>query len=101
MEFRKIQYDALISEMVVLSHPDIYEHPNIANLEGICWEMVPESEEVWPVMVFRKAEDGDLNQFLSPSKAVKVDSEGLIGLCGEVAKALKLMHQCGMLTQNT
>ena len=100
-ELRKVQYEALISEMVVLSHADIYDHPNIANLEGVCWEVMPESEEVWPVLVFRKAEGGDLSRFLSLPGVVSVDSDDLLAICGEVAKALMIMHRCGTLIQNT
>ena len=100
-EFRMLQYDAMVSEMVVLSSNDIYEHPNIVNLEGVCWENIPESEEIWPVLIFRKAEGGDLRRFLSSPEAAVLGSDELITVCGEVAKALSIMHRCGSLAQIT
>jgi len=94
-DFRTLQYDAMISEMVTLSCPQIYDHPNIVNLEGLCWELLPGSDEVWPVLAFRKAEGGDLLHFLSSPDALEFDSDDLLTVCGEVGKALRMMHLCG------
>jgi serine/threonine protein kinase len=90
-----LQYNAMISEVVALNCPEIYDHPNVVNLEGLCWEILKDSEEVWPVMVFRKAELGSLNNFLSLPEASEIDFDDLIGICGEVAKGLRIMHLCG------
>ena len=85
-------FDAMLSEILVLSSPSIYDHPNVVNLEGLCWEIVKETEDVWPVMVFRKADSGNLPKFLSRPEALGLDSEDLISLCGEVAKGLQALH---------
>jgi hypothetical protein len=45
----------LISEVLILSQPTIRNHPNIVNLEGICWEIKPRTEKAVPVLVFEKA----------------------------------------------
>jgi hypothetical protein len=94
-DFRNLQYDAMISEMVTLSCPQIYDHPNIVNLEGLCWELLPGSDEVWPVLAFRKAEGGDLLHFMSSPDALEFGSDDLLAVCGEVAKGLRIMHLCG------
>jgi len=50
MDFRP-----LISEVLILSQPPIQSHPNIINLEGICWEIKPNIEKAYPVLIFEKA----------------------------------------------
>jgi serine/threonine protein kinase len=94
-KFRSLQFNAMISEIVVLSCPEVYDHPNIINLEGICWEVLKPSGEVWPVLVFQKAKLGDLRRTLSLPESENMDLNMKIGICGEVAKALRIMHQCG------
>jgi len=94
-KFRSLQFDAVISEMVVLRCPEVYGHPNVINLEGICWEVLRPSGEVWPVLVFQKAKLGDLRRTLSLPEAEDMDLDMKIAICGEVAKALRIMHQCG------
>ena len=44
-----------MSEVLILSQPPIQNHPNIVDLEGICWEIKPWTEKVAPVLVFEKA----------------------------------------------
>jgi hypothetical protein len=94
-KFRSLQFDAMISEMVVLRYPEVYAHPNVVRLEGICWEVVRPSGEVWPVLVFQKAELGDLRRALTLPEAKDIDLDMKIAICGDVAKALRIMHQCG------
>jgi hypothetical protein len=94
-KFRSLQFDAMISEMVVLRCPEVYDHPNAIHLEGICWEVVRPSGEVWPVLVFQKAKLGDLRRALTLPEAKDIDLDRKIAICGEVAKALRIMHQCG------
>lgn len=94
-EFRALQFDAMISEIIVLSCPEVYGHPNVINLEGLCWEISRPSGEVWPVLVFQKAKCGDLRNFLTLPEAEDLTLDTRIEICGEVAKALRIMHQCG------
>ncbi|KAF8853232.1 kinase-like protein [Acephala macrosclerotiorum] len=96
-DFRRIQFDAMISEMVVLSCPEVCDHPNIVDLEGLCWEVVRPSGEVWPVLVFQRAKCGDLRHFLKLPEAGSFNLDDRIFTCGEVAKALRIMHQCGII----
>lgn len=88
-------YKALICELIVLHHRELYDHPNIVKLEGICWEVVKEFNEIWPVLVFRKADLGSLDHFLTRPESKDIDMTELVIICGEVAKALRIMHLCG------
>ena len=88
-------YKAMICELIVLHHRELYDHPNIVKLEGICWEVVKEFNEIWPVLVLRKADLGSLDNFLTRPESKDLEFPGLVIICGEVAKALRIMHLCG------
>jgi hypothetical protein len=92
-EFRNVQYNAMIAEMVVLSCPEIRNHPNIITLIGVCFEVSPVPDEILPVLVFAKASLGDLTKLVSQCDALEPDE--MMAICGEVAKAIRVMHQCG------
>lgn len=91
-------YDALLSEIIALSSSKIYDHPNVVNLEGLCWEIRRDSEEVWPVLVFRKADLGSLDKFLSFSSADWLSFDNLMAIAGDVAKGLLAFHDCSKLS---
>lgn len=98
-QFLNQQYNALIAEIIALSSPHIYNHPNIVNLEGISWEILDDSVGVFPVLVFRRAECGDLRRFLSSPEAVDLSFDDRLAICVEVVRALKIMHECGRRKQ--
>lgn len=82
---------ALISEMTVLGHPSIRGHPNIVELQGICWD-VPSDNEVWPVLVFEKSQFGDLYNFatLPVGRDLRIDER--LELCMDIGTAIIYMH---------
>ncbi|KAL2870917.1 uncharacterized protein BJX67DRAFT_210585 [Aspergillus lucknowensis] len=68
----------LINEVYMLRHKAVVNHPNILELQGICWDVplknkhpAPEraepgfldTDKVWPVLVFQKAHFEDLYTF--------------------------------------
>ncbi|KAL9120191.1 MAG: hypothetical protein Q9187_003257 [Circinaria calcarea] len=57
-------FRALITEILVLGHPEVQKHPNIISIEGICFHVIRESQKVWPVLVFEKTRHGDLKSFM-------------------------------------
>ena len=46
----------MMLEVLILSQPPIQNHPNIVDLEGICWEIKPRTEKAVPVLIFEKAD---------------------------------------------
>lgn len=87
-------FQALISEVAVLSQPSIRNHPNIIHLEGTCWDISPENEKVWPVLVFEKTQYGDLDNFLRSEIGGMISFEDRLDLCADVAAAVLTMHSC-------
>lgn len=88
----KGRFQALISEISVLGHPSIREHPNIISLLGICWDILP-SGCVWPVLVFERTTLGDLWSFAESEEGKNVSIETRLKLCADVATAVRDLHQ--------
>ena len=87
---------ALIAEVSILGHPAIRYHPNVANLEGICWDVILGGEKVWPVLVFEKTRCGDLNRFMTIGPGEELDSKNRLDMLFDVALAVRELHAIGM-----
>jgi hypothetical protein len=88
-------FRAFIAEMSVLSHTLVRDHPNIIRLEGICWDVVSGGEKVRPVLVFEKAQHGDLHTFMGQSEGKSLTTEERINICADIATAVRDMHSRG------
>ena len=86
---------ALIAEISILGHPAIRYHPNVANIEGICWDVVDGGEEVWPVLMLEKTRCGDLNRFMTSGPGKELDSKNRLDMLFDVALAVSDLHITG------
>ncbi|MCJ1436521.1 hypothetical protein MMC27_005900 [Xylographa pallens] len=89
-------FQMLTTEITVLSHPFIREHQNIAQLQGICWD-ISSDNRVWPVLVFERAQFGDLYNFASGSEWKKLNIRQRAKLCFDVGDALADMHSSNII----
>lgn len=85
----------LISEVVLLRQPSIFRHPNIINLEGMAFEVDQDSGEIWPVLVFKKAEFGSLRSFMNSGGGKDISFDRKLKLCSEIGSAIMAMHASG------
>jgi len=86
----------LISEVLILSQPPIQSHPNIVNLEGICWEIKPRTGKAVPVLVFEKAA-WDLHQFMNVQEGMNMSIDGRLKICADIGSAIIALHAHGLL----
>ena len=93
-------FKALIAELCVLGHKSIRGHGNINKLEGICWDIEPESERVWPAFVFEKTQHGDLKTFMEYGAGTRLDLRDRLLLCAEIATAVSDLHLSGGQSRN-
>ena len=93
-------FEALIAELSVLGHKSMRVHRNIHRLEGICWDIEPVSERVWPVLVFEKTQHGDLKKFMESDAGARLDLRNRLRLCAEVATAVSDLHMNGEQSRN-
>ncbi|KAI1497170.1 hypothetical protein F5X99DRAFT_30200 [Biscogniauxia marginata] len=101
-------FKQITSEIIILRHPGTQNHPNIMDLEGLCWDISPinpslceqrdmphrSSDDfiVWPVLVFQKSEFGDLYQFARSETGRKLSIRERLNICLDVGAALAFMH---------
>lgn len=88
----KTGFQVLISEILVLGHPSVRDHPNIISLLGICWDILP-SGCVWPVLVFERTALVDLWSFAESEEGKNISIETRLKLCADVATAVRDLHQ--------
>lgn len=88
----RTQFQEIVCEMILLSHPSIRQHPYIVTLEGICWDILGDGEQVFPVLVFQKSHYGDLNRFVNEGMGQELSLEERLKLCADIGIALRDMH---------
>jgi hypothetical protein len=85
----------IISEVLILSQPTVRSHPNIVNLEGVCWEIKPNTEKAIPVLVFEKAA-WDLQQFMNVREGMAMTANDRVKICADIGSAIMALHACGL-----
>ena len=85
----------MMSEVLILSQPPIRNHPNIVDLEGVCWEIKPGTEEAVPVLVFEKA-PWDLQHFMKVREGMGLAFEDRLKMCADVGGAIMALHAYGL-----
>ena len=85
----------MMSEVLILSQPPIQNHPNIVDLEGICWEVKRWTERAVPVLVFEKA-SWDLQQFMNVRDGMDMVLEDRLKICADIGGAIVALHAYGM-----
>jgi hypothetical protein len=89
---------ALTTELAVLCHPAVRNHPYISQLDSICWDILPATEEVWPVLVFEKAPHGDLKAFMERGPGKALNFAERLSICANITIAILDMHKNCMTT---
>ena len=91
---------ALLAEISVLGHYSMRGNPHVANLEGICWDVGPDPQEMWPVLVFEKSRYGDLANFMTSSSGKALAFEDRVDLLFGVADAVRILHSAGRFSES-
>jgi Protein tyrosine and serine/threonine kinase len=89
-------FQTLISEVTILGHPTLRQHPNILELQGVCLDPLSE-DEVWPVLVFEKSQYGDLHNFLTLPIGRDLSLVDRLKLCVDIGIAISDMHVNSMV----
>lgn len=89
-EFRDLQYEAVISELTVFGCRPVLLHHCIIEFVGLSFEICLSQNDVRPVLVFTKANKGDLATFRDSIDDLGEDV--MIATCGEIAKGIHVLH---------
>ncbi|KAF2650287.1 TPR-like protein, partial [Lophiostoma macrostomum CBS 122681] len=96
---------------MVLWHPDIRNHPNILELQGICWDMPLNNESgieatprqlskhtnVWPVLVFEQSHFGDMYHFAKLPIGRELGIKARLKMCLDIGNAIAHMQSRGII----
>ena len=96
---KKLIYEALAAEIRILGHKYFCEHTYINRLEGVCWDVEPTTEEVFPALLFEKAPHGDLMIFMEHGTGNSLSREKRLELCAHIATAVSDLHHNGRPSQ--
>lgn len=92
-------FDSLTREITILALKSISDHPNIAQLQGICWDVSAgeneDDDRLWPVLIFPKSQFGDLGKLIAQSDDRSLDFQQRSKLCVDVGTAIMDMHALG------
>jgi len=91
-------FRTLINEVIVLSQNFVREHANIAELQGICWE-ISTDDRPWPILVFEKSHFGDLHHFATHGGR-DMGTDERVRLCLDVGSAIMDMHTNSRLSSS-
>lgn len=94
------RFQTLITELLVLRHTAVRDHPNIIDVNAICWGVDRTTHEVWPVLVFPKSELGDLQHFMNSEQGLQMNPMERIKLCLGILEAVSVLHKNGETTHH-
>ena len=94
------RYKALAVEIEILCRPLISSHPNVVDLEGVCWEVDHQTRDIGPVLVFKKALC-DFYQFAETSEANCLAPDQKMKLCVQIGDGIWALHRCGLFLRKT
>ena len=89
MELRTM--DTMLTEMGVLNHPPLKEHPNLIQLLGYGWEYLDFG--FCPFIVLEFADLGTLDQFLI-SRTDELSATDKLEICMDLLSGLEALHSC-------
>lgn len=89
-------FSLTISELEVLGNPVIREHPNIIQLQGVCFD-IGSDNKIWPVLVFEKSQYGDLYNFAKLPAGSGLNFEARVQICVDIGLAISDMHSNGIV----
>lgn len=74
----------------------LIEHPNISGIHAFCLEVLADGK-LSPVLVFQKAELGDLENYMRSESAKMMTFQDILLLCLDIGFGLKAVHEASML----
>jgi hypothetical protein len=92
----RCNFQGLVNEMIMLTHPLIKNHPYIVKLEGVCWD-IPGDQNISPVLVFEKAHMGDLDHFITSGIWADISVAERLSICADIGIAVRDMHSNGII----
>jgi hypothetical protein len=88
-------FEWLIREVTILRHPIARKHKNLLGLEGVCWDYHTSNESLRPVLIFQRAQHGDLLQYALKKGFQTMTVSHRMDLATDAMSALNALHEAG------
>ena len=91
-------YNCILNEITILGQPIIAKHKGIVDLYGITWEVgvsqEDQPENMYPVLVFQKAQHGTLRDFMERDRTKKpfLGFHERLSLCVQIGASILSLH---------
>ncbi|KAF4994325.1 hypothetical protein FDECE_13157 [Fusarium decemcellulare] len=95
--------NAVINELLVLSHPPLRNHPNLVHLFGIAWDSTPainscSTYDPYPILVQSCADQGSLDQYMTYMMLTGMLSWTIqCDIIKQILAGLRDLHACGIV----
>jgi hypothetical protein len=94
------RFESLTTEIEILSQPLVLRHPNIVDLEGVCWEVDRHTRDIAPVLVFEKAQ-WDMGQLMETPEGKGLSMDQKLQLYVQVGGGFLALHNSGLFPLRT
>jgi hypothetical protein len=85
-------FEWLIREVTILRHPASRNHKNLLSLEGVCWDYYTSDISLRPVLIFQRAQHGNLLQYVAKQGYQNMTLSHRLELATDVMSALGALH---------
>ena len=92
---QKNDWRDVLLEIRALLHKPLHYHPNIAQLLGLGWGPVADSDSIHPLLVMEFADMGSLHTLQSEKAPLSFAIKQK--LCYDVSRGLAILHACGIV----
>jgi hypothetical protein len=91
----KSVYLLLLAEIQHMGLKNMQDSAYVHKVEGICWDLNQRTGAVSPVLVYRRAQHGDLYHFLDSGGGKSLSFWDRVKLCRKIGIGLEALHASG------
>ena len=84
----------ILGEVECVAQPPIRQHQNIVDLRGFCWDPEHSPEELRPVLIYEKADLGNLSTFMESQQGF-IHAGDRLKMCADIGSGLAALCACG------
>jgi hypothetical protein len=81
--------DKWVNEVMILGQ--LHNRPHVSSIEACCLEILTDGK-LFPVLVFKKADFGDLDSFMASKRGLALQDEDTLRLCRDIGLGLSHIH---------
>lgn len=93
----KSMYMFLLAEIQLMGRLPILDSPYIHKVEGVCWNLNIMTGVADPILVYQKANHGDMYHFMTSGQGKSLGFLDRVQICRDIALGLMTLQACSSL----